>query len=250
MTEQTCDEFLGGKLRLLQPKTGYRAGIDPVLLAASVPAKCGETVLELGCGAGAASLCLAARIEGLSLTGIELQPFYADLCRQNATANKADMEVVETDLSRLPQDIRNRSFDHVIMNPPYYDRDASTSAKDIGRDIALGGETPLQTWIEVGAKRLKPRGHFSLIQRIDRLPETLAFAAQFLGSICVLPIQPRTGKPAGLFILQGRKNGRAPFKLLSPLILHRGEHHERDAESYTDNVSAILRSGAHLSFSD
>lgn len=250
MTELSCDEFLGGKLRLVQPKAGYRAGVDPVLLAAAVAAKSGESVLELGCGAGAASLCLAARVSGLTIKGIELQPFYAGLCRENAAANNASMEVVEADLTRLPDYIRNQSFDHVIMNPPYYDRGASTAASDEGRDTALGGDTPLREWIETGARRLKPKGYLTLIQRIDRLPEVMACVDQVLGSICVLPIQPRQGRPAGLFILQARKNGRAAFKLLSPLILHQGDKHDQDRESYTAKVSAILRTGAGLSFSE
>ena len=77
--ETTNDLFLGGKVTALQPAKGYRAGIDAVLLAASVPAKAGETVLELGCGVGVASLCLAARVEGVEITGVELQPEYAAL---------------------------------------------------------------------------------------------------------------------------------------------------------------------------
>lgn len=247
MTELTHDDFLGGKLSLLQPKTGYRAGVDPVLLAAAVPAEKGDTVLELGCGAGAASLCLSARVDGLALTGVEIQPLYAELCRKNAVHNRARMDVVEADLTQLPAQIRNTSFDHVIMNPPYYDRTASTRANDQGRDTALGGDTALQDWIEVGAKRLRPKGYFTLIQRMDRLPETLASADRVLGSITVLPIQARVGRPSGLFILQARKNGRAAFRMLAPLILHCGDVHGTDGESYTAQVSAILRDGADLS---
>lgn len=248
MTETTCDDFLGGRVRLLQPKKGYRAGVDPVLLAAAVPAKAGQSVLELGCGAGAASLCLAARISGLTLTGVEIQPFYADLCRKNAAANFTDMDVVEADLNALPAELRNISFDHVIMNPPYYNRTASTSSTDEGRDLALGGDTPLTDWIRIGAKRVRPKGFLTLIQRIDRLPETLATAQEVLGSICVMPIQPRSGKDAALFLLQGRKNGRAAFRLAAPLILHKGESHTSDEDTYQEYVSAILRDGQSLSF--
>jgi len=81
------DQFLGGRLTVAQPKTGYRAGVDPVLLAASVPAGRGESVLELGCGVGVASLCLAARVPGLKITGVEIQPDAAILAAQNAQHN-------------------------------------------------------------------------------------------------------------------------------------------------------------------
>ena len=73
------DKFLMGRLRLLQPLRGYRAATDPVLLAAACPATPGQSVLDLGCGAGAAALCLATRVPGLALAGLEVQPEYADL---------------------------------------------------------------------------------------------------------------------------------------------------------------------------
>ena len=56
MSEIVEDAFLGERLRIRQPATGYRAGSDPVFLAASVPALPGQSVLELGTGAGTALL--------------------------------------------------------------------------------------------------------------------------------------------------------------------------------------------------
>ncbi len=246
MTSLTRDNFLDGKISLLQPLTGYRAGVDPVLLAAAVPANKGQTVLELGCGVGAASLCLAARIPDLSLTGVELQEDYANLAKQNATENGIVMEVVTADLRKLPADIRNRQFDHVIMNPPYFDRTASTPSEDGGKDIAFGGDTPLSDWITTGAKRLTQRGYLTLIQRIERLPETLASAQSCLGSLVVLPIAARGHSAPKLFILQGRKGGRAAFHMSPPLVMHVGATHIRDGESYTDELRGVLRSGQAL----
>ena len=99
----TDDGFLGGRLRILQPRVGYRAATDPVLLAAAVPAKPGQRALELGCGAGVASLCLLSRVPGLSVTGIERQAAYADLARQNAARNSLDLMVIEGDLAQMPK---------------------------------------------------------------------------------------------------------------------------------------------------
>src|SRR5512139_3877326 len=67
----TDDRLLGGRVRLQQPASGFRAAIDPVLLAAAVPAGEGDIVLDVGCGTGAAALCLATRVEAAHVTGIE-----------------------------------------------------------------------------------------------------------------------------------------------------------------------------------
>ncbi|MEX5577532.1 tRNA1(Val) (adenine(37)-N6)-methyltransferase [Pseudophaeobacter sp. A-200-2] len=242
----TCNDFLGGRVRLYQPVKGYRAGVDPVLLAAAVPARAGDHVLELGCGAGQALLCLAARVPGLRLTGVELQAAYADLARRNGALNGQDVDVIEADLAQLPVSLRQTQFAHVIANPPYYRAGGHSPAQDAGRRVALGEETPLQDWIAVAAKRLAPRGYLHMIQRADRLPDMLVACAGRLGSLEVLPLAPRQGRAAELVILRARKEGRAEFRLHAPLILHKGARHERDGESYQEEVADVLRQGAAL----
>ncbi len=241
------DAFLGGLVHIWQPRRGYRAGIDPVLLAASVPAVAGQSVLELGCGVGVASLCLSARVPELQLHGVEIQGEYAALARRNWLENTAPFTVTEADLRALPDVLRMQSFDHVIMNPPYFDRADGTGSDDPGRDIALGGDTALADWLEVSARRLGPKGVLTMIQRIDRLPEVLAGLQGRLGSQIVLPLAARDGVAAELFILQARKSGRAPFRFAPQLMLHNGIEQTRDGEKYSPIVTEILRNGAALS---
>ncbi len=241
MTEAalTQDAFLNGKVMIWQPRRGYRAATDPVFLAASVPARPGQSVLELGCGVGVASLCLAARVPGLRLTGVELQPDYASLARRNAHENDAEMEVIEADLAALPADLRARSFDHVIANPPFYAAHGP-AAQDAGRDRALREATPLATWIDVALRRCRDGGYVSLIHLTERLPDLLA---GFVGraSCTVLPLAARAQRPARRVIVQARKGGRAPFMLLPPLVIHEGAHHPGDGEYFTDAVRALMR---------
>lgn len=242
------DAFLGGRLRVWQPRRGYRAGVDPVLLAASVQAGAGQAVLELGCGVGVAALCLAARVPGVVLTGVEIQPDYADLARRNAADAAVALEVVTADLAALPPGLRQRRFDHVMANPPYFRRDQSTRAQQADREVALGEGTALALWVEVAARRVVDGGHVTFIQRAERLPELIALMTARLGSVEVLPLTPRRGRAAQLVLIRGRKGGRAAFRLCDSVLMHAGAAHDGDRENYTPLVGAVLREGAALPF--
>jgi len=240
------DAFLCGRLHLWQPVQGYRAATDAVLLAAACPAMAGQSVLDLGCGVGAASLCLATRVPGLHLAGLEVQPDYADLARRNAAENGIAMQVETGDLATMPRTLR-RSFDHVIANPPYYPK-GGTPSPIAGRATALQvGDAPLGAWVQAAARRLAPRGWLTLICGADGLPDVLAAMGDKLGSAAVLPLAPRMGKPALRIILRARKTGKGAFRLLAPFVIHAGDAHDGDRESYTPAANSVLRDGASLS---
>ena len=239
------DKFLCGRLRLWQPVQGYRAATDPVLLAAACPAQGGESVLDLGCGAGAAALCLGRRVPGLALAGLELQPGYAALARRNAARNGIALEVVEGDLRAMPAVLR-RDFDHVICNPPFYPAGGTPSPIAIRATAMQVDAVPLTEWVQVAARRLRPGGWLTLIAGADALPELLSGLGK-LGSAAVLPLAAREGRAAKRVILRARKGGKAAFRLLAPFVLHHGASHDGDRESYTPAASAILRDGGDLS---
>ncbi|CUJ03842.1 tRNA1(Val) (adenine(37)-N6)-methyltransferase [Cognatishimia activa] len=249
MTEQTTENaYLGGRVRIKQPSKGYRAGVDPVLLAAAIEASSGQTALELGTGVGTAALCLAARVPGIQLHGVEIQPAYASLARENATLNDADFSVFEADLTNLPQDLKQRRFDHVFANPPYFDRNTGNAATDAGREQAMGEDTPLKTWLEVAVKRVQPKGYVTFIHRAERLGDLLRNMPTAMGSLQVQPFVPRPGRDANLVLVRARHSGRAPLRLHAPIQLHSGQTHEKDAEDYTDRIKSVLRDGNSLGF--
>ena len=246
--QETLNAFLNGRVQLWQPKNGYRAGVDPVLLAASVPAQQGDHVLELGCGVGAAFLCLCARVPDLQCDAVELQPEYAAFARKNVVRNGADATVWEADLTALPEPLLQKQFHHVFANPPYFDRKASTRAQDTGREVAMGEATPLSIWVSVAAKRVRPKGTVTFIHRAEKLPGLLKYMSSVLGSLQVLPLQPREGRDAGLVLVRGRKGGRADFRLHAPILMHEGARHTDDGESYTPLIRGVLRDGDALPF--
>lgn len=240
----TDDAFLGGRLRLWQPARGYRAATDAVLLAAACPALPGQAVLDLGCGAGAAALCLAARVPGLMLSGLEVQPGYAALAAANAARNGVAMAVATGDVGAMPRDLR-RGFDQVIANPPYYLAQGTPSA-DAGRETALREDRPLADWIAAARARLVPGGWLTLILGADRLGTALAAMEGRLGSVAVLPLSPRPGRAAVRVLIRARKGGRAALRLLAPLVLHAAPSHPGDGEDHTPEAAGILRDAAAI----
>lgn len=246
--ELSADKFLGGRLVLRQPRKGYRAGADPVLLAAAVLARPGESLLDLGCGAGTAALCAGARVPGLRLAGLERQPAYAELARRNARENGLEMTVTCGDLSVMPEALRQQQFHHVIANPPYFRRDASVRARADDREGALGEETPLALWVDAAARRCRPGGTVTFIHRAERLPDLMTAFAARLGSLELKPLVPRAGRESQLVLLRGRKGGRAAFRLHAGLLLHEGEAHSELGSDYTDEASRIMRAAAPLEF--
>jgi tRNA1(Val) A37 N6-methylase TrmN6 len=228
------ERFLGGRVLVRQSATGFRSGLDAVMLAAAVPAGRDDEALELGAGAGTASLCLAARAE-CRIAGVEIDPDLAELARENARANRVHAEFVSADVFDLPQELK-RDFDHVFCNPPFHEGEPSA---DAARDRALrDAESRLGDWIAAGLKRTVSNGTFTLILRADRLGEALAHLPE--RGVAIFPLWPRQDQPAKRVILQARKGSRAAPVLLPGLVLHRADG------AYTPQAQAVLRDGASL----
>ncbi|MBI3446585.1 MAG: methyltransferase [Magnetospirillum sp.] len=238
----TEDQLLAGRVRLLQPEEGYRAAIDPVFLAASVVARAGERVLDLGCGAGAASLCLLARLPHVTVSGLELQPEMADLARRNADLNQmADrLQVVIGSAATLP--VALSGFDHVMTNPPFFTAQSGTHPGLETKALShVEGELNLTQWIRAGLALLRPKGRLTLIHRAERLGDILvALSGRGVGGIVVTPLWPKVGRHAGRVIVSARKGARAPLELRPGLVLH-GED-----GSYSEAAQAILRGAEAL----
>lgn len=242
------DVFLGGALRLLQPRLGYRAGVDAVLLAAAVAARPGETCLDVGAGVGTAGLCLAQRIGGAHVVLLEREPPLAALAVENAARNGLDgrVRIVTAEVGATAADLsaaglRPESFDHVLANPPFHTDGEGTPApaglKAGAHAMPSGG---LDQWARFMARMTRPGGTATLVHKAEALAEVLAAVEGRFGSIKVLPIQARQGEPAIRVLVQGVKGSRAPLTLLSAFVLH-GE-----GQAFTPAAEAILRHGRGL----
>ncbi|MEO0387142.1 MAG: methyltransferase [Pseudomonadota bacterium] len=240
---------MDGRVLLTQPKEGYRAATDPVFLAAAAPVSAGERVLDLGCGVGAAALCLLARVPGASAVGVEVQAAYAALARANAVQNGAALDVVTADLRALPPALTAETFDHVITNPPYFAAQKAHGARDPGRDLAhREGAGNLADFLDTALRRLRPGGWLTLIQRAERLGDVLAILSARAGGVAIRPLAPRAHRAAGRVVVRAQKGARTPLTLLPPLVIHRGSAHGGPEDGFTPVATAILRDAAPLSF--
>lgn len=239
----TSDALLGGRVTIIQPRRGYRVAVDPVLLAAAVAADQGDTVLDAGAGTGAVALCLAARVGGCKVVGLERDPQVADLARRavelNAMADR--VEIIAGDLAEPPAALRGRSFDHVVTNPPYVEA-ARAGARGGARDAAHVEGLTLAAWLAACLRRLHPRGMLTLIHRADRLTEILATLDGPCGALSVMPIWTKPeAAPASRVIIAARKGTRGGTRLLRGLTLH------QEGGGYTSEAEAVLRDAAPLS---
>ena len=239
MKEFTKDAFLGGRIQVLQPKVGFRSSMEAVFLAASVPAMKNQTILELGCGAGVVLMCLNHRVPNLSLYGVEIQKKYADLAQINLDQN-SNVRTYHSDIQDLPLEIKNKNFDHIITNPPFYKKNAGTRSAILDKDLSLREQLNLNEWVKISAKRLRPGGMFTIIVGTERLPDIINEAINYFGNIRVKPISSRINESSNRVIIQMTKGVNGVFSLQSPLIVHKDMAMQKNSKCFTNDVQNIL----------
>jgi tRNA1(Val) A37 N6-methylase TrmN6 len=241
----TEDRLLGGRIRLRQPASGYRVAIDPVFLAAAVPAAPHQTILDVGCGAGAAMLCLAARVPHSRIVGLEMQRDLVRLAGDNAILNcmEARVSAMLGDLLQAPPRLSPGGYDHVMANPPHLEPGRAAAALSPGKaEATIEGKADLAAWVRFALAMVRPKGSVTFIHRADRIDALLAEIAGRAGEVVVYPLWPGPGKPAVRIVVRARKQSAAPAQLAPGLVLHKPDG------QLTATAEAVLREGRGLDF--
>ena len=239
----TEDMILGGRVRVRQPRDGYRIAIDPIFLAAAINPEAGESILDVGAGVGAASLCLAHRTPHCRVTGLEMQIETVRLAMENVRLNQliGRVEILSGDLLRPPPRLAAGTYAHVMANPPYFEAMAGSSSPHIQKATShMETTAPLEQWVKFALLMTRPKGTVTFIYRADRLDHLLGNLCGKVGDIIIYPLWPGSGKPAKRVIVQGRKNSNGSLRLAPGLVLHNPDG------SYTPQADAILWDGASL----
>lgn len=239
------DRLLDGKIRLLQPVDGFRAAIDPILLAATVPSGV-RSVLDAGCGSGAASLCLAWRNSDCHITGLDIQPDLTSLYERNALLNGMGkrMASITADIADLPPFACAEKFDCVMTNPPFLPETRGNISPVAARARShVENEADLDCWLTSCLRMLKPRGTLCLIHRSDRMDLIMKCLNGAVGGILLFPLWPKKNRPAKRILICGRKGIATPATVHPGLVLH------EDDGRYTTEANDILRNGLGLEIS-
>lgn len=246
--ELTEDALLGGRIRIRQPKRGYRVNVDTLLLASAVEAKLGMRLLEVGCGVGAAVIAVAARSENVSFVGLERDANMASIARENLAMNGMSTvaEIVTGDVLGRGANLSalNATFDGVFFNPPF-DAEGEGRAPSPERRHAYIADEPIERWIAALSDRLTGGAALTMIHRAHKLAEILSALEGRLGGIEIFPIRPRAEEPAKRVLVRARKGSRAPLKLLKGLDLH-----DASGAKHTPEAEALLRGETTLIWGD
>ncbi len=250
-TPATLTHLLGGRVKVMQPEKGYRIGMDGALLAAGCAGLASEErpqnrrvlcALELGCGVGGALLSLKARLPALSLTGIERETEYAQLAHENITLNGfTDVAIIQGDIGMGFKSFDLPRFDLVFSNPPYFDDPETLRAPHMAKKAAWIADDGLEVWLDFAAAAVKDGGEIVFIHRADRLGDILSGLSKKCGSFVIRPIQPFADKDAKRVLVRAQRLGKAPLRLLPPLVLH-----DSGERKHTLWVDSILRGEQRL----
>ncbi|MBE7619064.1 methyltransferase [Komagataeibacter sp. FXV2] len=243
----TLGTLLNGRVRYRQFCDGYRTGLEPVLMAACVPARAGQYVLEGGCGAGAGLLCLATRVRGVCGIGLECDSPTVLLGRMNVEDNGFDaIRILQATLPVIPDDSRLsgpgvRRIDHAFANPPWHDHASTPSPvprRDRARRLPRAG---LAQWVGSLSAQLRHHGTLTLAVPATLLDHAISSMGENrLGDVTVFPCWPRQGVAAKIVLIRGRMGSRTPARLLPGIVLHHADG------TFTPEACAVLRDGQPL----
>ncbi len=246
--EYTRDTILGGSIIIKQPKYGYRINSDSIFLAAATPGTEKNRILDIGAGTGAISLVLAKRPEKLDIFAVENFPAHLELLKENIIINQltGQITVIDSDISNLGCVFSGKKFDHIVTNPPFYEKKVNQLPNNLGKRVAFHeSKVSLKEWIRYCVDLLKIGGSFTLIIPYYRYHEIISVFSEIFFTLRVLNLLPREGEYPKRVIVQGWLKGDERVKKIYSFELH-----QKETNSFTSRAEDILRRGKTLKLAE
>lgn len=221
----TLDALFGGRVKLLQPKGGHRAGTDAVLLALAAPERRAARFLDIGAGTGAVGLMAATRNPHWHGVLLESEEQLAALAARNIDLNGLEAQLTAQccDLFAKPKLPDALQVDLILTNPPFFQAGFVRVSPDDAKakaHVFLQPHHTLEGWVASALRYLASAGDFVMIVPPACLPRVMPVLSAKLGGLCLMPVQPKAGKSATRLLLRGIKGSKAPLTLAPPLIVH------------------------------
>ena len=211
---------------MYQLKDGFRFGTDTVLLswftASMIKPSKKASCLELGANCGAATLLLAARRDDVGVDALEIDAEACEVLKSNITANNLGDRITayEGDVRSLPDEIRQKQYDVVFMNPPFYREGTGPSANVIGRGETNG---TLEDFIGTGASRLIPSaGIMCVVMTARRTDEVMSLMMKYgVKPMNMIAVHPTLNRNAEMVLVAGKKTtSSTQLEIMPPLVLN------------------------------
>ena len=238
--DETLDSLFQGRLKILQPRKGYRFSLDSVLLAGLTQVRRRDRVVDLGTGCGIVPLLLAFRGAAGHLTGVEIHPPLAALARRNVMLNGFSrlVEILEADLRLIQRDQVRGPVSLVVSNPPY--REIASGRLNPNREKAFARHellADLAAVVKAAARLLPEKGRLALIYPARRLPRLLKEVTEggFAPKRLTL-IHGSLDSPAKLAHLEAIRGGGEELQVNKPFTLYRADGR------YTPEMAAMYDS--------
>jgi tRNA1Val (adenine37-N6)-methyltransferase len=238
-SDETVDEILGGRLRIIQKRRGYRFSIDSLLLAHFVRLREGDDLIDLGTGSGILVLILADRYRCGKALGIEIQEELAVMAGRSAVMNglAGRVAIRPADVRRPETICPPRSFDAAVFNPPYRrlrsGRTNPNPEKAVARHEIEGGAAD---FLAAAAHALREGGRVYAIYPATRMVEILSrMRTCGIEPKRLRMVHSRPGGSGIFTLVEGVKRGREELAVLPPLFIY------EEGRGYSAEMSAILK---------
>lgn len=222
--DETLEDLQIGGLFLIQKKSGFRFGMDAVLLADFAKDIPSRKTLDLCTGSGIIPILLSAKTDTDKIFGLEIQQSVFDTAVRSIEYNNLENRIFLTcgDVKNAAEIYGKRQFDLITCNPPYMPNGSGIKNPDSEKVIARHEILcTLEDIISVSAQLLKHHGHLALVHKPSRLADIIYLMRENdIEPKRIRFIHKSQSTEPSLLLVDGSFKGGKELRIMPPLYLY------------------------------